>query len=332
MQKSRIALLAAAALLATLALMPVTAQPPSFTQTFQVRGAVGDIPTTDNVEPAGAWNLDHRLTATYSNTSSEDDRTFRFAIPAGARVVNLTCDCADWRSTQTPRIVTFTLGTNNPSGQHTIRVTTSQPYDSTVGFSVFTPLEVSSLESLAVILYVPRDAQLTAPVKMSGQLTTTDGSSTIEYVTFASGQSRPLDLWFAIHPDNAIQAEPTISWNAGLIAAFLLIGVGIGAVLWSWLVAQGLVQRKGRKQVAATAAHVEAAAKDPVPVLEGKKRALLAALKDLELAKQGNEVSLEVYDVVKADLKKQAVTVMRALEAATPGDQTAGSPRGPGNA
>ena len=43
----------------------------------------------------------------------------------------------------------------------------------------------------------------------------------------------------------------------------------------------------------------------------------LAALKEIEVAKMNNEMPTDVYDAVKADLKKQAVTVMRALETAT---------------
>jgi len=59
---------------------------------------------------------------------------------------------------------------------------------------------------------------------------------------------------------------------------------------------------------------------DLAAVLEGKKRALMAALKEVEVAKMNNEMPPEVYDAVKADLKKQAVTVMRALES---GSETA---------
>jgi len=40
----------------------------------------------------------------------------------------------------------------------------------------------------------------------------------------------------------------------------------------------------------------------------------MAALKEVEVAKMHNEMAPEVYDAVKADLKKQTVTVMRALE------------------
>ncbi|MFO1536051.1 MAG: hypothetical protein ABR586_10330, partial [Thermoplasmatota archaeon] len=85
---------------------------------------------------------------------------------------------------------------------------------------------------------------------------------------------------------------------------------------WAFLVQRGMVQARGRKQVAQVAAHTEAAAQDPPAVLEGKKRALLAALKEVELARQSQEMDTPTYDAVKAEFKKQAVTVMRALETA----------------
>lgn len=302
-------------LLATLAavlLAPTAAaQMPSFSEPYQVRGALGNIPSTPAAEPAGAWNLEQRLTVQFDNASAETARTFHFAIPAGATLGNATCDCFQYHTTVRSDSLTFVIDPATPSGPRTITVVTSQRVDEAFGFTVRAAFEAP--EERALILYVPTGSDLASSLEFTSPGLSTDGTATIQFARFTASDRMPLDAWFTIAP--ATQAPAPVS-DGPSPWPWVLLGVGIvaGALAWSALVARGIVQKKSRKQVAGTAAHVEAAAQDSAPVLEGKKRALLAALKEVELAKQANEMPLDVYDAVKADLKKQAVTVMRALE------------------
>lgn len=301
----RPALLSLAVLLALAAVGPTTAQPPTYTETFQVRGAVGDIPTTAATEPSNAWNIEQRVLVQASNAS----QAVTLQLPLGSTMVNASCSCgAD--PTINGRDVTFQV---TGSGQQTVTVLSSQPSSRAFGFEVLRPGIASDT---VVVLYVPTGSEVEAPIEGSSPGLSTDGSARIvEY----RGATVPNPFWAAIHVSNGgVEApEGAKPFNDDLVWVFLALGIIAGAILWAVLVSKGVVQAKSRKQVASTAAHVEAAANDPPAVLEGKKRALLAALKEIEVAKMNNEMPNEVYDAVKADLKKQAVTVMRALETST---------------
>lgn len=287
--------------------VPAQAQPPTFSEPYQLRGAVGDIPTTNATEPAGAWNLEQRLTVQFDNASQAQ---YPFNLPAGARLLNATCTCNPSQSTATSDSVVFTLPTSTPSGSYVLTVLTTQAAGQSFGFSIHLPIAVAASERVA-ILYVPTGLEAEAAAGPTRSLPSTNGQSTI--VQF---DDLPSPFWASVHPDDgtATVAQdsgiPTLAW------VFLAVGLVAGAVVWAVLVSRGAVQTKSRKQVANTAAHVEAAAAEPPAVLEGRKRALLAALKEIEVARMNSEMPQEVYDVVKADLKRQAVTVMRALETA----------------
>lgn len=301
-----------AALAVALLAPSAAAQMPSFDEPYQVRGALGNIPSTPANEPAGTWNLEQRLTVPFDNTSAESARTFHFAIPNGATLANASCDCYQYHTTVTASSLTFIIDPATTSGARTITVLTRQGVEEAFGFTLRPAFEAPA--ERAVVLYVPGGSELASNLDFSSPGMSTDGSARIQFARFSASDPMPAAPWFAIHP--ATQAPAPAADSASLLPWVLLgVGIFVGALLWSMLVARGVVQKKARKQVAGTAAHVEAAAQDPAPVLEGKKRALLAALKEVELAKQANEMPLDVYDAVKADLKKQAVTVMRALEA-----------------
>jgi hypothetical protein len=290
------------------ATLPAAAQPPAFTEAFQVRGALGDIPTTAAGEPAGAWNLEQRLTLAFDNASA---RSVTFRIPAGATLANASCTCGA-AAAASGRDVTFSLGASTPGGTHTLAVLSTQPGATALAFDLQRPV---SAGDGVVILYVPNGSAADGPFEPTSPGSSTDGSARI--VVFQA-DPLPQPFWAAIRPattgvDPAPGPDPAAD---SLRWLFLGLGLLAGIVLWAVLVQRGVVQRKSRRQVVATAAHVEAAAAEPAPVLEGRKRALLAALKEVEVARMNNEMAPEVYDAVKADLKKQAVTVMRALETA----------------
>ncbi|MFA5944702.1 MAG: hypothetical protein WC876_09575 [Candidatus Thermoplasmatota archaeon] len=304
-----------AAALLTLALLlvslPATAQPPTYTEAFQVHAAVGNIPLTPATEPAGFWNVEQRFTIQFTNTTAQP---IGFLLPVGSSLVNATCSCGV-AATVDDRSVTFQLGTGTPSGTHALTVLSSQSVTRAFGFEVMRPLGPGDG---VVVLYVPTAYDYEAPIEATASPgLSTDGSARI--VEFRSA-TLPNPFWASLHIATVAGGEAPAAgqtWNDDIVWAFLALGIVVGATMWAVLVSRGVVQAKGRKQVATTAAHVEAAANDSLPVLEGRKRALLAALKEIEVAKMNNEMPNEVYDVVKADLKKQAVTVMRALETAT---------------
>jgi hypothetical protein len=135
----------------------------------------------------------------------------------------------------------------------------------------------------------------------------TDGQSTIQVF---SGLPDP--FWISVAPAAAAAPPP----SAGFPWLYSGAAFVLGCIAWSLLVSRGLVQRRSRKQTAAVAAHVEASRSETPALLEGRKRALMAGLKELELARQANEIDVATYDQLKAELKRETVIVMRALDEA----------------
>lgn len=285
------------------------AQAPSFSEPYQIRAALGDIPTTAAVEASGLWTVEQRLAVIFDNTSAAG--TYNFVIPVGSKVTNASCDCTVHSSRITANTVEFTIGDRTSSGAHVITVTTQQAVDEAFGFTLQAPLQAPA--ERAIVLYVPQGSQLDSNLATSSPGASPTTGAEIRFAQFTANDPMPSSMWFTVRPAGASAASMEDESGAEWLLPAAL-GLAVGALAWSVLVAKGVVQKKSRRQVAGTAAHQEAAAQDPPAVLEGKKRALLAALKDVELAKQANEMPLEVYDAVKADFKKQAVTVMRALE------------------
>ncbi|MHB1260616.1 MAG: hypothetical protein ACYC2H_02745 [Thermoplasmatota archaeon] len=302
----RAALLSLAVLLAVLAASPASAQPPAYDESFQVRAALGDIPTTAATEPSNQWNVEQRVLVAATNAS----QAVTLQLPFGSSLVNASCTCGG-QPTINGRDVTFQV---TGTGQQTVTVLSSQPASRAFGFEVLRP---STAASTVVVLYVPISYEVEAPVDGDSPGLSTDGSARIVQYR---GASVPNPFWVSMHLASTAGGDDSDpSGTPAGINPWLMLGVGVvlGIIVWAFLVSRGTVQAKGRRQVATTAAHVEAAANEPLAVLEGRKRALLAALKEIEVAKMNNEMPNEVYDVVKADLKKQAVTVMRALETAS---------------
>jgi len=301
---------ALAALLGVLLLAPATAQM-SFDQSYQVRAALGDIPSTAAHEPAGTWNVEQLLKVTHTNGTAQDVHA---NLPIGASLAAVSCTCPHVSNQVKDGVVTITLAPDNPSGPAEVRVLSTQPYASVLAFSLRASPDAG--QDAAVILYVPVGSTFDAAGTASSPGMSTDGTATIQAFTFDAAHTMPDPFWATIHPGSGA-APPTTTSATGIPWwSTLVVGVIAGALLWGLLVQRGVVQAKGRKQVAQVAAHTEIAAIDPPAVLEGKKRALLAALKEVELAKQGSQMDTATYDAVKAEFKKQAVTVMRALDEA----------------
>jgi len=311
--------LAATVLLLVLAAAPTSAQM-SFNQPYQLRGAVGDIPTTDFPEPAGSWNIEQRIQVT---TSGHNGAPVFIDYPAQSKVLRMSCTCGVTGYDDGDHAI-FNLTSTLPDATYTIVVTTAQGIGGSAswGFSVIPfPSNLAPADRVA-ILYIPNGAAVTGPVAESQDALNCAGGLQCSIHVFGGSAASPLPagtLWFSIHPTTAAEPVVTTTVTAPGGAAstnWLFIGVAFlaGLIVWALLVSRGMVQRKSRKQVATTAAHVEAAQAEPLTVLEGRKRALMAALKEIELARQANEIDVPTYDTLKAELKKEAVTVMRAID------------------
>lgn len=303
------------ALLALL-LIPAASAQMDFSQAYQLRGAVGDIPTTSQTEPAGALNVEQRITLTIQESGAVQQVFVPF--PRGATLLRAETETGAQGYNAGQQAV-FNL----TAGPHTLRVATTQAISGrTAGFDLEYP---GFRDDAVAIFYVPAGFAIDAPGAITQSLPCTSGAPcTIQVRQGTADAPFPALFWATLHPASDTApgpattttvtqpADPTVGQMLPWLAAALVLG----ALLWALLVSRGMVQAKSRRQVVATAAHVEAAKAEPTPVLEGKKRALLAALKEVEMARQSNEMPAEVYDQVKADLKRQAVTVMRAIEEA----------------
>jgi hypothetical protein len=256
-----------------------------------VRIANGDIPTTTGTEAAGRWNAVEYLTGTTST----------YTLPPGAAFDGFECACATFTTATAGNEYSITAnGTAAKTAFHYHYGNAGQQ-----GFTVQAP----STGPAQVVAYLVTDGTsfvMTGTVAVAQLPHPSIQGLTINDATVPTGQAAT----FIIAQATTTHAKAPINW------LYLAAAALAGMILWSLLVSKGLVQSRSRKQIAQTAAHVEVAKKEPKAVLEGKKRALLAALKEVELARQSNEMDVPVYDAVKAELKKEAVTVMRAIEEA----------------
>ncbi|MEA3190180.1 MAG: hypothetical protein QOD77_762 [Thermoplasmata archaeon] len=300
--------------LLVLVLLPAAQAQMDFSQPYQLRGAIGDIPSTATAEPASGFSLEQRIELNLTAAQQ-----IFVPIPRGSAVV---------RAETATHQAGFNAGQqvvfNLTAGAHTLFVTTNQAFGGrTYGFE----LENPNFGAQAIaIFYVPNGAALDTPVPVTQTLPCTGGAPCTIQVHAASAEHPfPMPFWVTLHPAGGAPGgtattttvtAPAGAPTLGQMLPWLVGALVLGALLWALLVSRGMVQARSRRQVVATAAHVEVAKAEPVPVLEGKKRALVAALKEVEVARQNNEMPVEVYDQVKADLKRQAVTVMRAIEEA----------------
>lgn len=313
--------LLAALLVATLVALaaPATAKlsdATDFTTSALVRGAIGDIPLTTPVEPAGRLNVVEYVRLTHAQGSAS---SASFTLPAGATVDGAECTC---ESAVTLR--------EEPQGGRVVTVPANESMGSPV---VALRFHVESAKAFTVALaaptvgtgttwnlYVPDGTSASSTLGAATTLPSTADHPglTIHNWVVDTASAASANAGFSFYPAAASTTGTTVTPTSGSSMPWLWLvgGVLLGAIVWAFLVSKGMVQSRSRKQVVAVAAHVEAAKTEPVPVLEAKKRFLMGAMKDIEIAKQNNELDNATYDAVKADFKKQTVTVMRAIETA----------------
>ncbi len=283
-----------ATLTALMLAAPVHAQDGmSFPETHQIRLAYGDIPSTDATEPAGSWN-GHE---TRQVSVADGDRSF--PLPDGATEPRLEDDSIHFNATFTDGAFQITWD-DQADGVVTFTITYKLP-----GSPDHFAFEARGSDK-RVFLYAAQDTFVHAASTAS-----TLPSATVPGITIYDFESTPDRFWLTVAP-SAVMVED----EDGFDFLGIIIGLLIGAALWALLVQRGIVQKRSRRQVAATSAHVAAASTESKATLETRKRLLMAALKELEMAKMNKDVEPATYDALKAEFKKQTVTVMRALEEA----------------
>jgi len=308
------------AALALLLAAGTAAAQPDLDAELQVRAALGDIPTTEAAEPAGTWNVEQRRTVHHE---TGNDTVVEFDLPAGSRGNTPSCDC-NFMQEGTNGGIRFTIPATEPTGDVTPRVVAHIPNEPAIAFALEVPEDVRG--SVLAIVYSATGAPVTAAMEEppDSPLPCADTvGCVLHYYEGTPEDPAPATLWFSILPPGSV-AEPTPVTTtvtvpgpseAGSWWLPLAVGLVLGFLVWAMLVQRGVVQRRSRKQVVTTAAHVEMA-REGKATLEARKRTLMAALKELEVAKMNGEVDTAAYDRLKAEYKKETVSVMRALEQA----------------
>lgn len=286
-------------LLAALLIAPMaSAQTMDITSTHQVRIAYGDIPSTpDRTETSGAWNVEQRLVLSEGANGT-------VTIPAGHAVGAISCgDGCDFDLTVDEDTFTAVCLTEGADGHCNI---------------VFPHQTAGNLDAFGLSMEIAEDS--TVLVYTLEGLDVRSGTANLLGDGFYYPNVQPALLIHQFSPDDGrfwMTVSPHATTESPAAGGFgwqgILVGVVAGIIIWYLLVRQGIVQKRQRKQVAGTAAHKQITAEGKT-TLEWRRRALLAALKELEVARVDQTIDLNAYDALKADFKRQTVTVMRALE------------------
>ncbi len=292
------------ALLLALLLLPAAAAQDgmAFTENHQVRIAFGDIPSTEASETPFQWNFEETILA-----STNEDYIINKGPGHQAHDVDCDCDFAVADEGDTLRIRFLDNSTPEAKLTYTHYAEGSSTWGAFLGLPDDALVLVYTAPTMDVAASVPNE--LPADFFYPREPGSTDPTLVIHQYHSVGG------FWFTVFPaGEAVTPAPVADGSNAWM--WLLIGLLIGAGAWYALVRFGYVQKRQRKQVAGEAAHKVVAKTEPKTVLEGRKRVLMAALKELEMAKMNKEIDTEAYDALKADFKRQTVTVMRALEEA----------------
>ena len=273
-----------------------------FSETYYARAGVGDIPSTAAVEAAGQLHVIEYLRFTHPTDEASGESVLELGPGSAA------CTCGAFsREGDAVRV-----GAEVAAGDYVVSITRSSSVGDafTIELQLLSPQRASNAQ---INVYAPAGMRAFAPIDAAVELPCTGGGCDIFSYRGTTSSPLPTPFWLAVHPAAVASAAPAppgpaIGWLG------LAIGLAAGIGLWAFLVQRGVVQARSRRQVTRKAAHTEAAEAEPREVLEARKRVLMAGLKELEVAKMRKEVDDAVYDRLKAELKKEAVTAMRALE------------------
>jgi hypothetical protein len=269
-------------LIALLLIGTASAQPDFSGEDHLLRVAFGDIPTTSATETAGAWNFQEVLQL--------PNGTHYVEVPGFAQAKQFDCSCTAVASGNGWDITLTEAGAVTV----TYRATGDVPFAATV--NVDGP----------IVLFAPQGTHVESSRNGIFVGPTTEPTGLEIYQLGGSGTA-----WFTVDP---IAPSTVVVKDTSFGVLELVLGLMAGLAIWAFLVQRGLVQKRQRKQIAGVATHKEIAKVESPETLDGRKRVLMAGLKELELAKMNQEMETPVYDTLKADFKKQTVAVMRAIE------------------
>lgn len=272
-----------------------------FSEGYYVRVANGDIPRTDVTEGPG-WNV-----VEYVRVQHDGNRT---EVPLGFGGVDLGCTCDATTLEGTVAVIADDV----PEGEHTLAIRHSRPDNQAFSLDL-AAFGASRTTDASINVFVPPGMTPTTNAVPSVEgLPSTDGTAAIYQYNGTQDQPLPGGFWLVVAPESVSSVQgPDAPSPAGFDWLALALGILGGIVIWAFLVQRGYAQKRRRQQVSESA-HAELAARESKDVLAGRKRALLAALKELEVAKMNKEIDTPAYDQLKGELKRQAVTTMRALE------------------
>ncbi len=274
-----------------------------FDESSFVRVAVGDVPRTNATEEDGLLHVVEYVRLDHDGNQTQ----LTFDAERAGGDLSVGCDCGSASRSGD----TITVGSDVEAGEVVVALTHSHPFAG----SASVPFAFEHDDVVLRFFLAPEYG-----VSSSAKATMTLGGLGFNGTTT---QFATTDAWFTVHAagmDAHAESETIIRevpvGDGGIDALSVVVGLVAGVALWFVLVQQGMVQKR-RKQEVAVAAHKEVASQDSKEVLEGRKRLLMAALKDLEMARMNKEVDDAAYDALKAEFKKKTVTTMRAIEEAS---------------
>ena len=276
----------------------------TFTTTYYARVAEGDIPTTNATEADGMVNVIEYLR--FEHPTDADTGESLIAFEPGHSGLECTCGGLTIQDGAVRVPSSTAAGTYHLAVARSIAV--SEAY--IVPLGVF---GAGVADDAEINIYTPTDKD----VESQAEGTTLPGAQgpwTIHTFRGTSADPLPTELYFAVLPASTAPAGPVTPESGGIGWLEIAIGILAGMVLWAWLVSKGFVQARSRKQVIQKAAHEEVAEVEAQESLAARKRVLMAGLKELEKAKMAKEIPDDVYDALKTELKKETVTIMRALD------------------
>lgn len=314
-------LLALAALLlaAPLALAEPTGESTRFRQSWQVRGALGDIPTTDALESTGFWNVEELARVAFAPNVSQD---VSFQLPEGAVFVAAGCSCGAPQVAWNGSTATLTVASGS-AGDHVVTFQHRRPMTAgeTFAFRVPDPGDARRADAL-LLFYLPDTYNLVGPVEADFALPSTSENPGLMIHGFSGDAARPLPatLDFAAHLDTssgfardpaatgapaapAAAPAPAEAPSSGLTRALLLIAAGLvfgGGV--GWLATERLMRRKA-----------PAPRLDTREVLEARRRALVAGLAELDAARGPDAGADAAIEKVRAEFKEDVLHTMKEL-------------------
>ncbi len=230
-----------------------------------VRAALGDIPTTDPVEPPGQWNAEERRTMW---VDGEGPATATFRLPPGALFGAMLCDCGAVDMQVEGDAYTQHFPSGLEASEYTVLFRYALAVNASSPFAYVIPeIPHEDRNSTLVLLYVPDTMTVTSPVEAEMVLPSTSENPGRKIHIFNGDDEMPLpgSLTFvlaakaapigdATMPDQASaarRAAPAAGATAdgGLTKVlYVAVGIVIGALGWSMLDrVPGLRARTGRR-------------------------------------------------------------------------------------